>query len=103
MKGIKIFAVPLVLSLSLTGCFLDSDSEPASTPVLPPVVNATVQVVHAAIDAPDVNVSIDNKQVISELEFADASDVLSVPPNTYNAKVDAILPGKNNTSTVLAP
>lgn len=103
MKGIKILAVPAVLSLSLTGCFLDGDSDPLPTPPPPPpVVNATVQVVHTAIDAPDVNVLANDDAVIEGLAFGAASDVLSLPPATYSVAVDALL-ADDTTATVIGP
>lgn len=103
MKGIKIFALPAVLSLSLTGCFLDSDSDPLPTPPPPPpVVDATVQVVHTAIDAPDVNVLANDDAVIEGLAFGEASEVLSLPPATYSIAVDALLPG-DSSATVIGP
>ena len=106
MKGIKIFALPAVLSLSLTGCFLDDDSDPLPSPPPPPppptVVNASVQVVHTSIDAPDVNVLANGDTVIEGLSFGEASDVLSLPPATYSIAVDALLPG-DETATVIGP
>ncbi|MDP5141421.1 DUF4397 domain-containing protein [Rheinheimera baltica] len=107
MKGIKNFALPVVLSVSLSGCFLDGDSDPAPTPPPPPpppaVVNATVQVVHSAIDAPDVNVLANGDAAVEGLMFGQASDVLSLPPATYSIAVDGILPGADNTATVIGP
>jgi hypothetical protein len=106
MKGIKIFALPAVLSLSLTGCFLDDDSDPLPSPPPPPppptVVNASVQVVHTSIDAPDVNVLANGEAVIEGLPFGEASDVLSLPPATYSIAVDALLPA-DATATVIGP
>ncbi|MDX5407781.1 MAG: DUF4397 domain-containing protein [Chromatiaceae bacterium] len=106
MKGIKIFALPAVLSLSLTGCFLDDDSDPLPSPPPPPppptVVNASVQVVHTSIDAPDVNVLANGEAVIEGLPFGEASEVLSLPPATYSVSVDALLPG-DETATVIGP
>jgi len=107
MKGIKIFALPAVLSLSLTGCFLNDDSDPLPVPPPPPppppvVVDASVQVVHTSIDAPDVNVLANGDAAISALAFGQASDVLSLPPATYSIAVDALLPG-DETATVIGP
>lgn len=105
MKEIKSFALPAVLVMSLTGCWLDDDDDPAPTPEPPPpvVVDATVQVVHTAIDAPDVNVLANDEAAIEGLAFGEASDVLSLPPATYSIAVDAILPGEDNTATVIGP
>jgi hypothetical protein len=105
MKEIKSFALPAVLAISLTGCWLDDDDDPVPTPEPPPpvVVDASVQVVHTAIDAPDVNVLANDDAAIEGLAFGEASDVLSLPPATYSIAVDAILPGEDNTATVIGP
>lgn len=104
MNKLKSFALPAVLALSLTGCWLDDDNDPAPTPEPPPpvVVDATVQVVHTAIDAPDVNVLANGDAVIEGLSFGEASDVLSLPPATYSIAVDAMLPA-DATATVIGP
>ena len=107
MKGIKIFALPAVLSLSLSGCFLDDDSDPLPLPPPPPppppvVVDASVQVVHTSIDAPNVNVLANGEAAIEGLAFGQASDVLSLPPATYSIAVDALLPG-DASATVIGP
>ena len=103
MKGIKIFALPAVLTASLTGCWLDDDEKPAPPPPPPPVVvNASIQVVHTSIDAPAVNVLANGDAVIESLPFGEASEVLSLPPATYSIAVDAILPG-DETATVIGP
>ncbi|WP_372626678.1 DUF4397 domain-containing protein [Arsukibacterium sp.] len=106
MKGILKFAVPTLLTISLSGCWLDGDSDPLPTPTPPPppppVVDATLQVVHTSVDAPDVNVLADGSAVIEGLMFGQASDVLSLPPTTYSVAVDAILPGET-TATVIGP
>lgn len=107
MKGIKIFALPAVLSISLSGCWLDDDSDPAPTPEPPPpppvVVNASLQVVHTAIDAPAVNVLANGSAAVEGLAFGEASEVLSLAPTTYSVAVEAILPGEGNTATVIGP
>ena len=104
MNGIKTFALPAVLSLSLTGCWLDdNDNDPLPEPPPPPVVvNASLQVVHASIDAPDVNVNANGSAAVTGLSFAQASEVLSLAPATYSVAVDAILPG-DSTATVIGP
>ena len=100
MNGIKTFALPAVLTLSLASCWLDdNDNDPVSEPE---VADATVQVVHAAIDAPDVNVSANGSTAVAGLAFAQASEVLSLVPATYSVAVDAILPD-DTTATVIGP
>lgn len=105
-------ALLMVLSLLLIGCGGGGDSTPAPTqpapptpPTIPPpvVVNGTVQVVNTAIDSPNINIVITDENLIADLEYADASTVLSVPPKTYQASVNAILPGDNNTLSILEP
>ncbi|MEH8020451.1 DUF4397 domain-containing protein [Rheinheimera metallidurans] len=107
MKIMTHFAIPAVLSVSLSGCFLDSDSKDETsatpTPTPPAVVNASLQVVHTALDAPNVNVKANGNTVIENLMFAQASDVLSLAPAKYSVAVDAILPGEGNTATVIGP
>ena len=102
MLKIKHFALPAVLALSLTGCWLDDDDDPAPTPEPPAVADATVQVVHAVIDAPDVNILANNNAAITDLAFAQASEVLALPPATYSIAAEALLPG-DDTATVIGP
>ena len=104
MNGIKTFALPAVLSLSLAGCWLDdNDKDPLPEPAPPPVVvNASLQVVHASVDAPDVNVNANGSAAVTALSFAQASEVLSLAPATYSVAVDAILPD-DTTATVIGP
>lgn len=111
MMSINNSALLMVLSLLLIGCGGGSSTPPISQPApptpptIPPpvVVNGTVQVVNSAIDSPSVNIVISNENQITDLEFAEASAVLSVPPKTYQARVDAILPGDNDTLPILGP
>ncbi|HEY9041697.1 MAG TPA: DUF4397 domain-containing protein [Rheinheimera sp.] len=102
MLEIKHFALPAVLALSLTGCWLDDDDDPAPTPEPPAVADATVQVVHAVIDAPDVNILANNNAAITNLAFAQASEVLALPPATYSIAAEALLPG-DDPATVIGP
>lgn len=102
MLKIKHFALPAVLALSLTGCWLDDDDDPAPTPEPPAVEDAIVKVVHAVIDAPDVNILANGDAVITDLAFAQASDVLELPPATYSIAAEALLPG-DDTATVIGP
>ncbi|HSG53630.1 MAG TPA: DUF4397 domain-containing protein, partial [Rheinheimera sp.] len=103
MDGIKTFALPAVLTLALSGCWInDKDPTPEPLPLPPEVLNASLQVVHTAIDAPDVNITANGSSAVTGLSFAQASEVLSLAPITYSVAVDAILPDET-TATVIGP
>jgi hypothetical protein len=73
----------LGLSLALTGCG-DSGSS-----------DADLRVIHASKDAPPVNVRVDNRTVISSLDYADSSGYVEVRSGTQSVVVEAIIPGGN--------
>lgn len=103
MDGIKTFALPAVLTLALSGCWInDKDPTPEPLPLPPEVLNASLQVVHTSIDAPDVNITANGSSAVTGLSFAQASEVLSLAPITYSVAVDAILPDET-TATVIGP
>lgn len=84
--------------LAVAGC---NDSDPAPEPVIPPPpVNATIKVVHAVSDAPDVAVNANGSVAVGNLAFGYASGPVSVTPGNFSASVDAKLPG-NGLATVI--
>ncbi len=96
MRKLASFTVVSCLAVALTGCNNDSDL-PEVTPPPPPPSFADVRVIHAAPDAPLVNVYA-NDQVLGGLENVDyqvASGLIEVQPNTYDVRVEAIVPGGN--------
>lgn len=48
-----------------------------------------LRVVHASPDAPNVNVSVDNETVLSDVPFGTVSDYLSLEAGTYNVTIAA--------------
>lgn len=84
--------------LAVAGC---NDSDPTPEPVIPPPpVNATIKVVHAVSDAPDVAVNANGSVAVGNLAFGYASGPVSVTPGNFSASVDAKLPG-NGLATVI--
>lgn len=84
--------------LAVAGC---NDSDPAPEPVTPPPpVNATIKVVHAVSDAPDVAVNANGSVAVGNLAFGDATGPVSVTPGNFSTSVDAKLPG-NTLATVI--
>lgn len=49
---------------------------------------ARVRVVHASPDAPDVDVRVDGGLAFADIAFEDFTDYASLPPGTYNVKVE---------------
>lgn len=94
--------------LAVAGCN-DSDSDsPAEAVAPPPAVSATLKVVHAVSDAPDVAVLANGNIAVENLAFGAAAGPLSLAPGVIKAAVDAKLPGRElarvipNTNVTLA-
>ncbi len=71
------------LSLILVGCGSDG------------VAVSDLRVIHASKDAPPVNVRVDNKNVITELDYTESSGYLKVNSGFKAVAVEAIIPGGN--------
>ncbi|WP_152207318.1 DUF4397 domain-containing protein [Marinobacter changyiensis] len=86
----KYLSITLVAALSagLTGCWLDGSSSDSSDST--PTTNVTV--IHAASDAPRVNVRSGDTIVVPGADYKQAAS-LEVPVGSANLSVDAILPG----------
>ena len=74
----------LGLSLTLAGC---GDSGGKS--------NADLRVIHASKDAPLVDIRVNNRTVIAELDYAESSGYVEVRSGTKSVVVEAIIPGGN--------
>lgn len=83
MKWSNKLAALVITLLAVGGC---NDSDPAP-------VNATIKVVHAVSDAPDVAVNANGSVAIANLAFGEVAGSLSVAPGNFSASVDAKLPG----------
>ncbi|MED5233768.1 MAG: CHRD domain-containing protein [Pseudomonadota bacterium] len=95
MRRTKALLACSILPLFLIGCSDDDDDvvqEPAPTPEY-----ANVRVVHAASDAPMVNITV-NDSILNNLEGVDyqvASSRFEVETGMYDIGVTGILPGEN--------
>jgi hypothetical protein len=61
----------------------------------------TIQVLHASPDAPPVNVFVDGTEILSGVDYKQASNIIALETGTYEIRVDGILPGGN--ATVIGP
>lgn len=82
----------MLIGASLLAACGDS-STPQSRLVLPP--SASVQVLHASVDAPRVNILVDGAAVLSDVDFKSGSAFLTLDEGTYDIAVEAIIPGGN--------
>ncbi len=72
------------------------DSDDDDNAFVPPVTQAEtfdVQVLHAAADAPPVNVLFAGDEILSGVDYKQGSGRLTVDEGTYALQVDGILPG----------
>jgi len=89
MKRLKWVIPAIAVLLSLTGC--DSDDDTAS-----------LRVVHASPDAPNVNVRVNGQTPLTDVPYNTGSGFLPVNAGTTDIQVDAILPG-GDTAPVIGP
>jgi hypothetical protein len=86
------FALLMPLLFVLGACDNDDDD-----PFVPPPTTAIetfdVQVLHASADAPAVNVFFGGNEILSELDYKQGSERLTVDVGTYPVQVDGLLPG----------
>jgi hypothetical protein len=78
----QIFSLLIIMTL-FVGCS-DDDNNPTI-----PLDSASIRVLHASPDAPNVDVLLDNQVVLSDVSYKQASDFLSVLVGTRNVKVNA--------------
>lgn len=91
--------------VTLAACGGDSNNNPTIVdPPEPPAV-AQLQVVHAAADAPDVNVLVNGAVPagLAGVPFKAASPFLEVDAGTIDAAVNAILPDGSEVEVLAAP
>jgi hypothetical protein len=83
MKFSRSFFILLILMTVSIGCSDDDNN------AVIPLDSASIRVLHASPDAPNVDVLVDNKVVLSDVSYKQASDFLSVLVGTRNVKVSA--------------
>lgn len=95
MKRTKLLLSALVVPAMLTGCWLDDDNDDDVLDPLPSEPEfANVRVIHAASDAPAVDITA-NDELLNNLEMVDyqvSSGRFEVETGTYDIGVTAYLP-----------
>ena len=81
--------------LTLVGCSSDDNNT-----VPAPVDMSQIRVIHASADAPMVNITANNQTLLSDVDYAISSGLLSINSDNYEITVDAQLPN-GETTTVL--
>jgi len=79
-------------ALAVAACD-SSDNDPP--PVNLPAATTIVQVLHASPDAPAVDVAVNGEEVLSDVDYKDASGWVTLDSGTYSIDVQAILPSGN--------
>ncbi|MCE0558355.1 DUF4397 domain-containing protein [Motilimonas sp. E26] len=85
MKKFSKILLTSVIAASLSACIDDDD----------PVVmaeNSYLRVLHAAADAPKVNVWLDGKPALEGVDYQQTSGAIKVAAGSHTVRVDAILP-----------
>lgn len=82
-KKYSLAAGLVALSLTLAGCGSDGTAV------------SDLRIIHASKDAPPVNVRVDNKNVITNLDYTESSGYLKVNSGFKSVAVEAIIPGGN--------
>ena len=83
MKFSRNFFILLIVMTVSIGCSDDDNN------AVIPLDSASIRVLHASPDAPNVDVLVDNQVVLSDVSYKQASDFLSVLVGTRNVKVNA--------------
>ncbi|TVP14634.1 DUF4397 domain-containing protein [Shewanella sp. KCT] len=81
-------ALMLSALLGITACN-DDDSDDEIIVVPTPIAEAKVRVIHAGIDAPKVNVTANDAQLVADVDYGISSGFLTVPVGLYDIDVDA--------------
>jgi hypothetical protein len=100
MFAISRWLSSAVMIALLAACGNSSNNANDDDAPVVPAATGTIEVIHASADAPAVNVVSDTTEVISGLDYKQA-EFLSVPVGDVPVRVDGILPGENNTITVI--
>ncbi len=88
--------VPILLAtVALTACFHDDDDPVIVQEPAPAPATFELQVLHAAPDAPPVNVFVDGAEVLSNVDYKSGSGRFELDAGVIEIQVDGILPGGN--------
>jgi hypothetical protein len=86
-QSILVPVIAIAAALTLTGCGGDGGNDDP--------VTGSIRVVHAAPDAPQVNVKLDGNVAISELDYAQSTGFVKIDAKSYDIAVEGIIPGGN--------
>lgn len=95
MKLVRTITIATALSAALVGCD-DDDSH-----YITAANSSFLRVVHAAPDAPKVNVLLDGQSALQNVDYQQSSGQIPVPAGTHTVQVDAIL--ADGTTTTVIP
>lgn len=89
MHKITTLSAAIASTLVLTGC--DDEKYDKFFP------KGELRVIHASVDAPPVNVILNGKTSIENLDYAESSGFQTVRAGSYRVQVEGIIPGGNAT------
>jgi hypothetical protein len=90
MNKLQVAAVTVITALGITACGSDSD----------PVEYTYLQAVHASADAPRANVWVNDRQTLTDVDYAVGSGYLKLREGQNSVQVEVQLPG-DDTLTVI--
>jgi hypothetical protein len=88
----KVAAAAVASTLALAACHDDDDNDPFAD-----ASDLNLRVIHAAPDAPAVNVLVDDEAVLASVDYKEGSGFLTLEEGSYDVEVEAIVPGGNVT------
>lgn len=86
----KTLLASVLTAAVLAGCGSNSSNNSSS-----PVATGQLRIVHASPNAPEVNVTANGTNLVSELDYAESSGFLTVDAGEYDIVVEGIVPGGN--------
>lgn len=92
-KKLALHTAVLSSLVVLGGCLDDDDNTvTAPQPTAAAPMPGEIRVIHASVDAPAVNISLDGTVAISDLDFAESSGYAELDAGMYDIAVDGITP-----------
>ncbi|MFO6425206.1 DUF4397 domain-containing protein [Motilimonas sp. KMU-193] len=93
MKTFNKILLTSIITATLAACGSSDNDDPV-------VENAYLRVLHAAADAPKVNVWLDGKPALEGVDYQQTSGQLKVTAGSHTVQVDAILPDGSTLTVV---